>query len=256
VTVAAVVAVPAAPLLLPAASPGQPADIGDEVARLRACVAAALAGLPPVDAVVLLVPGTTVEAGSAPLATLGSYGIPSVAAEIVADTALLDVLARATGAEHVRADRLDGDAAVLALLLAEVAERGSTVPSPVATLRIPSSAGAETLGGLADVLVDAVDATGRAVAIVATGDLAATLDTSSPGYLVDGAVDWDARAVAAVRDVDADALAGLGPDEAARVQARGWAPLVVLLHVAKRAGLAFADVTELAPRGVGQLVAH
>ncbi|MEX0836394.1 MAG: hypothetical protein WD010_09905, partial [Nitriliruptor sp.] len=80
-------------------------------------------------------------------------------------------------------------------------------------------------------------------------------DTTSPGYLVDGAVAWDQQTIDALVDDDLDGLLALGPVEAGRVGARSWAPLVVLLHLARAAGLRLDAPQLWAPRGVGQLVA-
>jgi aromatic ring-opening dioxygenase LigB subunit len=117
-------------------------------------------------------------------------------------------------------------------------------------------AGRDALAASAAGLRGAAEASDRRVAVVAAGDLAATLTTSSPGYLVEGADAWDATAVDAVRATDPDAMTALGPADAARVQARGWAPLVVLLRAAARQDHRFGTVRYHAPRGVGQLVAR
>lgn len=252
-TVAAVVAVPAAPLLLPAASPAQPADVAPAVGQLRAASRKALAALPAVDTVVLLAAGNEPRPHlrDAPTATLASYGLPAVQAPISVDTDLLTALATRGQAARARAGRLDGDLAVLALQIVDAWPDVPLVPAEV-----PAGADADSLTALAAGLGAAADEVGRRIAVVAAGDLSAARGTTSPGYLVEGATDWDAAAVAAVRAADVAALASLGPEPAAKVQARGWAPLVVLLHVARLAGLTFDTVTELAPRGVGQLVAH
>jgi hypothetical protein len=110
------------------------------------------------------------------------------------------------------------------------------------------------LDALAAGLTGAAAAVDGEVAVVAAGDLAATLDVTSPGYLVDGAVAFDDAAVAAIRALDEDAFAALGPDEAGRVQARGWGPLTVALAAARLARLTLAEVAYHAPRGVGQVV--
>jgi aromatic ring-opening dioxygenase LigB subunit len=250
VSVRAIAAVPAAPMLVAGVSPRQPATIADEVAALRASVLEALRGLPDVDAIVLLTGGEDATLPDGGCVDLAGYGHPQVRADVPVDRELLTAIATRTGTPRVRADVLTGDLAVLTLLTAEARPGAVVVPVTVAT-----AAGAPSLAGFAAGLSGAVDASGRDVAVLAAGDLSASRDTSSPGYLVEGAVDWDEAAVAALMDADVDAFARLGPAEARRVAARGWAPLTVVLTVARGAGLRFARCEVRAPRGVGQLVA-
>lgn len=250
-TLAALAVVPAAPLLLPAASPRQPAGVADAVAALRVDVAATLDALSArrPRSVVLLTGGDEVLLHAAAGATLGSYGLPHVAARLDLDRALLAELGGRSQAPSLQEDALHGDLAVLALLLA------ATQPGlPIVPLTVPWSASRPVLDGLAAGLVRAAEAVAGEVAVLAAGDLAATLDTTSPGYLAEGAADLDAAAVAALRAGDEEALAALGPAAAARVQARGWAPLTVLLAVGRVTGLRLAEVAYHAPRGVGQVV--
>lgn len=248
--IAAVTAVPAAPVLLPAASPAQPDAFADDVARLRVAVGEALDELPAVDAIVLLVPGSAPRVLHATRASLLSYGVRTADVGVAVDAELLDAVVAATGAEAVCARRLDGDPAVLAMLLA--ARRGPECA--LVPVEVPTSGKPEELAALAASLARVTDP--RSVAVLATGDLAATLETSSPGYLVAGAEGWNATATAAVVALDVDALAVLGPQEAERVQARGWAPLLVLTHLAADAGLRFTKVSAYAVGGVGQLIAR
>jgi hypothetical protein len=249
-SVQAVAAVPAAPLLLPAVSPHQTAAVVDGVAALRASVEATLSGLPQVETVVLLAGGEDATLPDGGCIDLAGSGHPHVVADVPVDRKLLAAVATRTGAPRVRADRLQGDLAVLTLLVEEVWPDVRVLPATVA-----AAAGGATLGGFAAGLLGGVEATGREVAVVAAGDLAATRDTTSPGYLVDGAVGFDDAVLAAVRHTDVGALAALGPGEAARVTARGWAPLLVALHIAHTAGVPVARAEVTAPRGVGQLVA-
>jgi hypothetical protein len=245
------VAVPSAPLLLPAVSPAQPPGVAEQVAELRAAVDRALAPVADVDSVILVAAGDEALVHDANRATLASYGHPDVTTELAHDEELLSAVASRGQIPRVRDDRLDGDLAVLASLVTAVRPGGSLL-----SVTVPYAAGTDALGATAAGLTGAAAATDRNVAVVVAADLAATLDTTSPGYLVEGATDWDAAAVAAVRDGDVEAMAALGPAEATRVQARGWAPLSVLLTVARQLQHRFDEVTYLAPRGVGQLVAR
>jgi hypothetical protein len=246
----AIAVVPAAPLLLAGASPAQPAGLVDAVAALRSDVANALAALPTgLRAAIVLTCGDELLVHAAARATLRSYGRPQVAATLRLDRPLLGAVGDRGQAPTVQEDELHGDLAVLALLLAAARPEVAIVP-----LTVPTRASRGVLDALAAGLVGAAAAVDGTVSVVAAGDLAATLDTTSPGYLVEGATAFDAAAVAAVGAVDEDAFAALGPDEAGRVQARGWGPLTVALAAARLAGLRFAEVGYHAPRGVGQVV--
>jgi hypothetical protein len=250
VTVRAVAALPSAPLLLPAVSPRQPAALAAAVADLRGAVAEVLAALPPVDTIVLVAGGEDATLPDGGCADLAGYGHPQVRADVPVDRELLAAVATRTGTPRIRADVLTGDLGVLTLLVAAARPEVQVLPATVA-----HGAGAATLGGFAAGVVGGVDALGRDVAVVASGDLSSSRDASSPGYLVEGATAWDDAVVAALEAGDLDALAALGPAEARRVGARGWSALVVLLHVARAAGLRLEEPRLSAPRGVGQLVA-
>jgi hypothetical protein len=250
VTVRAVAAVPAAPLLLPGVSSRQPADVAGAIGRLRAAVTEVLRDLPPVGTIVLVAGGEDATLPDGGCVDLAGYGYPDVRADIPVDRELLRAVATRTNTPRVRADVLTGDLAVLALLVADVHPGTEVLPVTVA-----SAAGVASLGGLAAGVAAAAEAVGREVAVVAAGDLSASRDTTSPGYLVDGATAWDDAAVGALREGDLDAFAALGPAEARRVAARGWAPLLFLLHLAETAELRLSGTELHAPRGVGQLVA-
>jgi hypothetical protein len=250
VTVLAVAAIPAAPVLLTAVSPAQAADVAGAVAQLRTSVDEVVRGLPEVDTVVLIASGDDATLPDGGCVDLSGYGHPQVHADVPVDRQLLAAIATRTSTPRVRADVLTGDLAVLTLLVAGSRPDATVVPVTVAANAAPAS-----LDGFAAGLSAAVDVTGRRVAVVAAGDLSASRDTTSPGYVVEGAVEWDEAAVAALRPGDLDAFAALGPAEARRVAARGWAPLAVVLQVARAADLRFRRVELTAPLGVGQLVA-
>jgi hypothetical protein len=250
VSLTAIAVVPAAPLLLPGVSPAQPPELAEAVAALRKDVAAALAGLPTgLRAAIVLGCGDELLVHAAARATLRSYGRPQVAATLRLDRPLLAAAGDRGQAPTIQEDELHGDLAVLSLLLAAARPEVAVVP-----MTVPTRASRGVLDALAAGLVGAAAAVDGPVAVLASGDLAATLDTSSPGYLVEGATAFDEAAVAAVRAVDEGAFAALGPAEAGRVQARGWGPLTVALAAARLVGLSFAAVDYHAPRGVGQLV--
>jgi aromatic ring-opening dioxygenase LigB subunit len=250
VSVVAVAAVPAAPMLLTAVSPAQPGEVAEAVAQLRTSVDEVLRGLPDVDTIVLVVGGDDATLPDGGCVDLSGYGHPQVRADVPVDRELLAAVATRTSTPRVRADVLTGDLAVLTLLVA-----GSRADAKVLPVTVAATAAQASLDGFAAGLSGAVEATGRRVAVVAAGDLSASRAPTSPGYVVEGAVDWDEAVVAALRAGDIDAFAELGPAEARRVAARGWAPLAVVLQVARAADLRFRRVELTAPLGVGQLVA-
>lgn len=243
------VAVPAAPLVLRAVVPEPPDHLAPAVARLRADVDDALGILERVDVVVLLAGGDERLVHDAGGATLASYGLPDIEVATCVDTDLLGEVVDRGQASRVQDAWLHGDLAVLALQVAAAAPGRPLLP-----VTVPAAASAAALHELAAGLVAALHVGDRRVGVVAAGDLAATLTRSSPGALVDGASGWDRAAVRALERRDADALAGLGPQAAARVVARGWAPLVVLLALADAFAHELGAVRYHAPRGVGQLV--
>lgn len=263
-TVAAVAAVPTAPLLLPEVASGLPSASRAAIEALRGDVSALLAALPEVDVAVLLTAGDdTVVHDGAQIDLTGS-GHPHVRRTVGVDRRLVAQIATRAGVPRVHDDRLRGDAAVLAFLLAAARPELDVVPVTIADRSGPLTL-VGFASGLASALASAatsgaapVGDAGAAVrrsVVIAAGDLAATRDVTSPGYVVDGAVAFDAAVADAVDATDPAALAALGAGEAQRVAARGWAPLVVAMHVARHTGLATARVAVHAPRGVGQLLA-
>lgn len=244
-TVVALGAVPAAPLLLPDLSPGQPRDLREEIAALRSDAQQVWEGLPTTaETVVVVAAGREPALHDGALLRLAAYGHAGPHREVCVDHELLAGLATRSGMPRLRQDRLDGDLAILTAQLTAARPDVRVLPVTVRA-RSHASAQRELLAGLVEA--------DRPLALVVAGDLAATLDETSPGYVVDGAADWDAAAVAALRVGDADAFAALGPDAAARFQARGWAPLLLLLETVRSAGLRLSTVIYRAPRGVGQV---
>jgi hypothetical protein len=248
VSIVSVAAVPAAPLLLPAASPAQPAGLVDEVAQLRAAVTATLRPLVGADVVVLLAGGEQGVLHDRAAASLRPFGLAGTERELPVDTDLLAAVAARGRYPRGRTDQLTGDLGVLALLCDQAGLTG-----PVLPVEVPASASGEALAAMASGLRGAAEAAGRDVALVVGGDLSAGLHTSSPAYRIDGAEAFDRRAVAALETADHAALVALGPDEAGRVQARGWAGLVVADSLAI-GGPEARSVRYSTVRGVGQVV--
>jgi hypothetical protein len=237
-------------MLLPQVSARQPDAVATELTALRRAIGEVLAGLPAVDTVVLVVGAEDATLPDGGCVDLAGYGYPQVRGDVPVDRELLRAVATGTNTPRVRADILTGDLAVLALLVAAARPEVEVLPVTVAV-----TAGPPALGGLAAGLLTAVEQTGRDVAVVVAGDLSASRDTTSPGYLAEGAIGWDDAMLAALAEDELDAVIDLGPGEARRVAARGWAPLALALQLARAADLRFERLELHAPRGVGQLVA-
>jgi hypothetical protein len=127
---------------------------------------------------------------------------------------------------------------------------------PFVPLSVPRAAAFDALVAVGIGLAGAVADPDLRAIIVAAGDLSAALTERSPRHLVPGAVDFDAQAVDVVDSGRLDGLARLGPEEAGRVTALGWGPMVVLHGALERVKIGLVRRHYSAPRGVGYLVAH
>ena len=241
-------AIPTAPLLLTGASPGLPAAIHDDVARLRALVHDAITALPAADVAVLVAEGDAAVHRHA-VASLSALGVPSPAREFPVDHELAAQLADDLGYPTSVAP-LPIAHAVLALLAASAGRSDATV-----SVSVPGDSAFEVLVAIGVAIDGAARTVGRRAVVVCAGDLSAGLGAASPRPDLDGAIAWDEAAVDAFADGDLRALAALGPDAAAQVVATGWASLSVLAGACAAAQLRPGAASYLAPRGVGQLVA-
>lgn len=241
--------VPAAPLLLPGVSPDQPPGVKEGVGELRGAVRRCLESLPRADAYVLVAAGPRGIYDRAE-ASLAALGVPEVGGELPISDELLEHLSRLTQYPVLRGDPLDVSHSVLAMIVHDV--WGSVPALPVSA---PAGADFDVLVSVGASIAEAGRDAEFTVAVVCAGDLSAGLDEHSPAGLVDGAVGWDAAVVRLFRDGDLEGLRDLGPDEAKRVHAVGWAPLSMAHGACAAARLRPGEPTYLAPRGVGQLVA-
>lgn len=238
--------VPSAPLLVPGISAALPEGIGE----VSDAVDAVLEKLPDAEVTVLVAAGLAGRAGSVrdgDIASLAAVGRPDV---MVLTRSHQAATARISGMVQyplLRGEPLPLGLAALALLVGS--ER------PLVPVLVPPLAEFEALvgvgTGIAQALLD-VDVT---AVVVAAGDCSAGLTACSPLHEVPGARAWDERAVAAVDSGRLDALARLGPAEAQRVGALGWAPMAVLHGACARAKIGMVLRHYSAPRGVGYLVA-
>lgn len=246
--VPAAAAVPTAPVLVPGASPGQPPGVREEVDRLRELSVGVLGDLPDADAYVLVASGTRGIHDRA-RTSLGTLGIPGMDTELPVATDLIEDLSRLTQYPVFRGDPLGISHSVLALLLREA--RGD---QQVLALSVPEASDFGVLVTVGASIAEAAEDADRELAVVCQADLSAALHESSPGYLVAGAAAWDDRVLEAVRSGSLRRLGELGPEEAGRVRAGGWAPLAVLHGLCASRHLQVEGVGYGAPRGVGQLV--
>jgi hypothetical protein len=217
--------IPTAPLLVP----GVGATVSGGLREVCAAVDAVLGDLPEADAAVLLAASHPVGLYAHAEASLAGFGRPDLAISLnVAD------------AQHGNPGPLPSGLAVLALLLGNRA--------PVMPIALDAGASAAVLRERAV----AFTRDPRRLVVLAAGDLSAGLDERSPRFRIEGAVAWDEALVTAVEQGDGDRLASLGPAEARRVVALGWASIVVA-HAACDGTLRVVHYA--APHGVGYLVA-
>ena len=234
---------PTAPLLVPGVS----ATLPEGVPRVADAVDAAVDALPPADLLVLVAAGDT-GLHDTPKATLEGIGRPDIVAEVEVDAAAVSRLSAATQYPMYRDHDLPLALTVLAL---HVGNR-----TPIVPMTVPARADFDALMSVgASVARTFGDADLRTVVVVA-GDLSSGLTEKSPLHYVSGAIFWDEQAVAAVDSGRLGALAKLGPAEANRVGALGWAPLAVLHGAVAAAKLGMVVRHYSAPRGVGYLVAN
>lgn len=242
--------IPSAPLLVPGASATMP----KELEKVCDAVDATLEALPYCDTAVLIAGARSSAQGSgqglydAAEATLAGIGRPDIARTAEVHRAAVERITRVTQYPMYRGDVLPLSLSVLALLFG-----GS---QPLVPMAVPPTAGFDALAAIGAGIGETLAGPDLRVAIIAAGDLSAGLDERSPLHAVEGAREWDARVVDVVDSGRLDGLADLGPAEAQRVGALGWAPMAVLHGAVARAKLGLVRRHYSAPRGVGYLVAH
>jgi hypothetical protein len=236
--------VPTAPLLVAPGSGGLP----EAVAGIADATRLTLRTLPDHDVAVLVAgaaePAVHVRAD----ASLAGIGRADLAADLPVDQAAAGAVAAATRLPLIRGRPLPLGHAVLVHLY-----RAAGRLAPVVPVAVAATAGADGLvatgaaieAGLRD----------RSAVVVVAGDLSAGSTERAPLALVEGAKAWDDQAVDAVAGGRLERLTRLGPAEALRVGALGWAPLVVLHGICRGARLGTVVRRYAAPRGVGYLVA-
>lgn len=240
--IVAAAVMPTAPLLIP----GVTAALPDGVGKVCDAIDAVTERMPQMDVAVLVAAG---DAGiyDATEASLQGVGRPDVRATPRIHSEAVARLSAATQYPMYRGSPLPLNLAVLALHLGGLA--------PLAPIAVPATAEFSSLVSAGAAIARTFSDDDVRAAVVVAGDLSAGLTERSPLYQVDGALFWDEQAVAAVDSGRLGGLASLGPSEAERVGAQGWAPLAVLHGVAAAAKIGMVVRHYSAPRGVGYLVA-
>lgn len=239
---------PAAPVLIPGVS----ASLPDGLGKVCDAVDAVLETLPDCDTAVLLTGAQELGSGQglydATEATLAGVGRPDITRPVPVHRDAVEEITRVNQYPMYRGEALPLGLSVLALLFGG---HGPLVP-----MAVPQHADFDALTAIGTGIAEALSSAGVRAVIIAAGDLSAGLEERSPLHRIDGADDWDARVVAAVDSGRLDGLGRLGPAEARRVGALGWAPMAVLHGAVARAKLGLIRRHYSAPRGVGYLVAH
>lgn len=245
--------VPSAPVLVPGVS----AVLPPPLAALGAAVDLVLRRLLPHDVAVLIAaaprggPHGCYDAATADLAGIGR---PDLVVDATVDRDALGAVTRMTQTPLFRSDPLPLGAAVLLHHLRRAGDIARPAV-PVVPVTVPPAATADVLVGIGAGIASAVEDPSLRAVIVVAGDLSAGLTARAPLAAVDGARAFDDQVVDVVASGRLDGLTRLGPGEARRVGALGWAPLMVLHGACARAGTGIAVRTYGAPRGVGYLVA-
>lgn len=244
--------VPSAPLVVPAISHAQPAGTTAAVTALRRATTAAIARVSEaleLDLVVLLAAGQKGLHNRA-RASFASLGLPDLGVDLPLAADVVSAVTRVMQYPLYQGTPLPLDLAVLARLVAD-----ASIDLPVLPVTVSPKIDPTVAPAVAAALHEGLREAGAAGVVLSAGDLSAGLDAGSPAYLLDGAVDWDHRALAAVEVGDAEGFTALGPDEAERVAARSWAPIGVTLHALRSIDAPIEQVTYHTVRGVGYVVA-
>lgn len=246
--------IPGAPLLVP----GVNAVLPPPLAALGRAVGYVLGRLPPHDVAVLVAPaapGRPHGCYDTPTANLAGIARPDLVTDAGVDRAALAAITRLTQTPVFQSDALPLGLAVLLHQLRCAPAGAPGASEPVVPITVPPAADADVLVGIGAGIASALDGASIRAVVIVTGDLSAGLTARSPLAAVAGARAFDDRVVDVVASGRLDGLARLGPGEARRVGALGWAPLTVLHGACARAGIGMAVRTYAAPRGVGYLVA-
>lgn len=235
---------PTAPLLVPGAS----ATLPEGVDAVCDAIDAALDRLPDHDTAVLIAAGASGGVYDSAAASLAGVGLPQIATKAAVDAEVVEALSGKVQYPVQHKELLPLDLAALTLIVGD--------DRPVVPLEVPAGAAFDSLVAVGMGLAGALESVDRRAVVISAGELSAGLNERSPLYVIDGAADFDARVLDIVDSGRLDGLSRLGPDEARRVGARGWAAMAVLHGALERAKIGLVRRHYSAPRGVGYLVAH
>lgn len=239
-------------LSAPVLVPGVSARLPDGAGAVCEAIDAVVEGLPSWDTAVLVAAAphsrhSAPELHDVTQASLNGVGRPDITHPVRTDHDVTERVARLSQYAVRRAERLPLGVATLALLLGDSRR--------TVAISVPPSADFEALAavgtGVAEVVGES-ESPARRAAVVGAGDLSVGLSGETTGP---DSRQWDNRLVEGVDGGRLDGLAGLGPEEATRAGAAGWAPLAVLHGATARAKLGLARRRYSAPCGVGYLVA-
>lgn len=233
--------IPSAPVLVEGVGRG----FGQQLAQLRASVQRVALGLPSADVVVIVAAGQPALHDTT-VADLSGLGYPGHRRTVRSCPQAIAALARMTQYPRLRRPRLPVDLATLTLLLDRI--------EPMVALEVSASAEFTVLSALGVSVVEALHEAEVVGSLVVAGDLSAGLTPQAPLAQRPGAAAWDAAMIEALTDEASERLGELGPAAAARVGARGWAPLCVLAGATASVGMQMAVRRYAAPRGAGYLV--
>jgi hypothetical protein len=235
---------PTAPLLVPGASASLPPG-AEEVCE---AIDRSLDQLPDHDVAVLVAAGRHGSLYDAADASLAPVGLPHVRQRGSVDGDVLERLSGLVQYQLQRGERLPLDLSVLALLVGDA--------RPVVPVEVPLGAAFDALTAVGVGIATACEGPDLRAVVVAAGDLSAGLGPRSPLHEVDGAAEFDHQVLDVVDQGRLEGLSRLGPGEARRVGARGWAAMAVLHGALARAKVGIVRRHYSSPRGVGYLVAH
>lgn len=240
-------AVPTTPLLVDGVTGALPGGLQPIAEATRLAL-----GRLPASEVTVLVAGT--DSGTPVLhataeSSLTGIGRPDLRMVAPVDRPALQAIHEAAGCPVHPDGLLPLDLAVLVRL------SGREPGRPLVPVAVPRAADPEALLALGSAIASVLGPGSRRATVIASADLSAGRTEQAPLALVPGAADWDDQVIEIVAGGRLDRLPRLGPAEARRVGARGWASMVVLHAICREVKLGTVVRAWGAPRGVAYLVA-
>lgn len=192
-----------------------------ELSALRAALAASATELADLDVVVILgtgpAPGLVVPGTSGSLAGFGAnvlVDFPHLVTEDDEVAADLTTVTQGLGANLAALPRLPLPLLVAARVLSDA---GLAVPC----IAVCVGNSADEVERVTKEVVRAASESAHRVGLVVMGDGSAGRAANSPGYIIDGAIEYDDAVLRALGSADLGALANLDPETGRRVMAAG-----------------------------------